>query len=140
MRETIEEYTWCSAYFEYRRSKNQTALREIPLSAEIRITPEQLSLEHPPLKSSRTPQEEPHFVALSAGATSPPKVSYHHDGGNFFAGNPPPRGYPGLKCTWTDVIFKKFHQKMNFKFLKNVQHCTNFRSIQLHHLQPSSIS
>jgi hypothetical protein len=49
----------------------QIALREIPFSGEIRIPPEQLSLEHPPPKSSRTLQEEPHFVALSAGATSP---------------------------------------------------------------------
>jgi hypothetical protein len=49
----------------------QFALREISLSAEIRIPPEQLSLEHPPPKSSRTQQEEPHFVALSARATSP---------------------------------------------------------------------
>jgi hypothetical protein len=49
----------------------QFALREIPLSAEIRIPPEQLSSEHIPPKSSRTLQEEPHCVVLSAGATSP---------------------------------------------------------------------
>jgi hypothetical protein len=49
----------------------QFALQEIPLSAEIRIPPEQFSPEHPPPKSSRPPMEEPHFVALSAGATSP---------------------------------------------------------------------
>jgi hypothetical protein len=49
----------------------QLALREIPISAEIRIPPEQFSLEHPPPNCSRTSQEEPHFVALSAGATSP---------------------------------------------------------------------
>jgi hypothetical protein len=49
----------CSAYFEYHRSKNQTvALREIPLSAKIRIPPE-FSPEPPPPKNSRTPQEQP---------------------------------------------------------------------------------
>jgi hypothetical protein len=37
---------------------------------EFLIPPEQLSQEHPPPKSIRIPQEEPHFVALSAGATS----------------------------------------------------------------------
>jgi hypothetical protein len=72
MRKPIKEYTWCSAYFKNRRSKNQTVyFREILLSAEIRIPPEQRSPEHPPPKSSRTPQEEPHFVVLSAGATFP---------------------------------------------------------------------
>jgi hypothetical protein len=30
-------------------------------------------------------------------------------------GNPPPRGNPGLKCTQTDNILKKFEFKMNFK-------------------------
>jgi hypothetical protein len=49
-----------------RAKTGQFALWKIPLSP-----PEQLSPEHPPLKSSRTPQEEPHFVALSTGATSP---------------------------------------------------------------------
>jgi hypothetical protein len=33
--------------------------------------PEQLSAEHPPPTSIRIPQEEPHFVALPPGATSP---------------------------------------------------------------------
>jgi hypothetical protein len=54
-----------------RAKTRQFALQEIPLSVEIRIPPEQLSPEHPPPKSSRTLQEEPHFVALSTGATSP---------------------------------------------------------------------
>jgi hypothetical protein len=49
----------------------QFALWEIPFSAKFRILLEQLSAEHPPPTSIRTPQEEPHFVALSAGATSP---------------------------------------------------------------------
>jgi hypothetical protein len=31
------------------------------------------------------------------------------------AGNPPPRGNPGLKCTRTDDILKKLEFKMNFK-------------------------
>jgi hypothetical protein len=33
--------------------------------------PEHFSPEHPPPTSIRILQEEPHFVALSAGATSP---------------------------------------------------------------------
>jgi hypothetical protein len=49
----------------------QFALEKIALSAEIRILPEQLSPKHPPPKRSRTLQEEPHFVVLSTGATSP---------------------------------------------------------------------
>jgi hypothetical protein len=40
-------------------------------SAEFRILPEQLSAEHPPLTSIRIPEEETHFVALPAIATSP---------------------------------------------------------------------
>jgi hypothetical protein len=73
MREMIEEYTWCSAYFEpTARGKTwQFAPWEIPFSAEFWIPPEQLSAEHPPATSIRIPQEEPHFVALPAGATSP---------------------------------------------------------------------
>jgi hypothetical protein len=55
----------CSAYFKYRQSKTKKALREIPFSAELRIPQEQLSPEH------KIQQEEHHFVALSAGATSP---------------------------------------------------------------------
>jgi hypothetical protein len=31
------------------------------------------------------------------------------------SGNPPLRGNPGLKCTRTDDILKKFEFKMNFK-------------------------
>jgi hypothetical protein len=43
--------------------------------------------------------------------------------------------------TWTDAILKKFDRKMNFKLKINVQrYRTNFRSIQLDHLQPSEIS
>jgi hypothetical protein len=30
------------------------------------------------------------------------------------AGNPPPRGNPGLKQTWTDFILKKFYWKKEF--------------------------
>jgi hypothetical protein len=30
MHETIEEYTWCSAYFEYHRSKNLTVCSPVP--------------------------------------------------------------------------------------------------------------
>jgi hypothetical protein len=56
----------CSAYFQYRQSKNLTIC-----SPGIRIPPEELSPEHPPKTSIRIPQGEPHFVALSAGATSP---------------------------------------------------------------------
>jgi hypothetical protein len=32
-----------------------------------------------------------------------------------FAGNPPPRGNPGIKCTGMDNILKKMEFKMNFK-------------------------
>jgi hypothetical protein len=69
MHESIEEYTWCSTYFEYHQSKIQTGCspENSPLCG---IQPEQLSPIHPPPKSSRTPQEEPHFVALSIRATS----------------------------------------------------------------------
>jgi hypothetical protein len=52
-------------------------------------------------------------MALRRG---PPAVSYHQAGANRSAGNPPPRGNPGLKRTRTDAILKKFDQKMNFKF------------------------
>jgi hypothetical protein len=70
--------------------------------------------------------------------SSPPAVSYHLAGANFSAGNPPPRGNPGLKSTRMDAILKKFDKKINFEFLKNVQRDhANFRSIQVHHLQPS---
>jgi hypothetical protein len=48
--------------------------------------------------------------------SSPPAVSYHYAGANCSVGNPPPRGNPGLKCTRTETILKKFDQKMNFKF------------------------
>jgi hypothetical protein len=59
---------------------------------------------------------------------------------NCFAGNPPPRENPGLKRTRTDDILKKFDQNMNSKLKINVQRDrTNFRSIQLHHLQPFPI-
>jgi hypothetical protein len=54
-----------------RANTRQFAPWKIPFSAEIRIQQEQPSPEDPPPKSSRTPQEEPHFVALSARATSP---------------------------------------------------------------------
>jgi hypothetical protein len=62
----------CSAYLLNTTGAKtiQVALREIPLSAEIQTLPKKLSLDATPPKSSRTPQEEPHFVALSAGATS----------------------------------------------------------------------
>jgi hypothetical protein len=37
---------------------------------------------------------------------SPPAVSYHRAGAKSAAGNPPPRGNPGLKHTRTDAILK----------------------------------
>jgi hypothetical protein len=47
------------------------------------------------------------------------------------AGNPPPRQNPGLKCTRTDDILKKFEFKTNLKGKLNVKwDRTNFRSIQ----------
>jgi hypothetical protein len=109
-------------------------------SAEIRIPPEQLSPEHPPQKSSRTLQEEPHFVALSAGATSPLLLRSLNTTLEQIA----QREILLLrksraKVHRTDAILKKFDQKINLK--KNVQrNCKNFWSIQLHHLQPSLIS
>jgi hypothetical protein len=38
-----------------------------------------------------------------------------HHVGVLLCGNSPPRGNPGLKCTWTDEILKKFEFKMNCK-------------------------
>jgi hypothetical protein len=71
MRETIEEYTWCSAYFEYRQSKNLTVcspgnslLCGVPNTAGATLC-------------IRIPQEEPHFVAPPAGATSPLLLRSH---------------------------------------------------------------
>jgi hypothetical protein len=96
----------------------------------------------PPPKSTRTPQEEPHFVALSAGATSPGNgalkrsvsaVYFHHAVANRSSGHTPPRGNPGLKRTrmYRYAILKKFDKKINFNFKKNVQwDPTNFRSIK----------
>jgi hypothetical protein len=63
----------CSVYFEYRRCKTRLfALREIPLSAELRILLEHLSSKHPPPSSSRTPQEQP---LLSSCSLLPPQWS-----------------------------------------------------------------
>jgi hypothetical protein len=46
------------------------------------------------------------------------------------AGNTPPRGNPGLKCTLADGILEKFEFKMNFKRKINVKRDrTNYRSI-----------
>jgi hypothetical protein len=39
---------------------------------------------------------------------------------NSSAGNPSTRGNPGLKCTRTDAILKKFEFKMKFKFKKTL--------------------
>jgi hypothetical protein len=44
---------------------------KFPSLRKSKYRQEQLSPEHPPPKSSRTPQEEPNFVGFSAGATSP---------------------------------------------------------------------
>jgi hypothetical protein len=64
----------------------------------------------------------------------PPAVSYHHAGANCSVGN------PGLKHPSTDTILKKIDRKMNFRLKINVQlDLTNFKFIQLHHLQPSPI-
>jgi hypothetical protein len=65
--------------------------------------------------------------------SSPPAVFYHHARANCSAGNPPPRRNPGLKCTRTEVIFKKFDGKMNFKFKENVQ-----RELQIYPITPSA--
>jgi hypothetical protein len=52
-------------------------------------------------------------------------------GCNCFEGNPPPRGNPGLKRTWTNAILKKFEYKINFKLKINVKRDrTSFRSFQ----------
>jgi hypothetical protein len=73
---------------------------------------------------------EPPFAEMAL-RRGPPAVSYHHDGANCSAGNPPPRGNPGLKRTRMDAILKKFDRKINFKLKINVQqHRMNFRSIQ----------
>jgi hypothetical protein len=59
-----------------------------------------------------------------------PVVFFNHTGANCSAGNPPPRGNPGLKRSWMDAILKNFDLKMNFKLKINVQRDrTNFRSI-----------
>jgi hypothetical protein len=44
-------------------------------------------------------------MALQRGA---PAVNYYLAGANCSAGNPPPRGNPGLKRTRLDAILKKF--------------------------------
>jgi hypothetical protein len=102
------------------------------------------SLRNSEYRRSNSPRNTLLQIAVElrwSNLSSPPAVSYHHALANCSAGNPPPRGNPGLKCTRTDVILRKFDRKMNFKFIKNIQHDrTNVRSIQLHHLQPSPIS
>jgi hypothetical protein len=58
------------------------------------------------------------------------KIEYRRSK-NCSAGNPPPRGNPGIKRTRTDAILKKFEFKKNFKLKINVKRDrTNFRSIQ----------
>jgi hypothetical protein len=106
-----------SVYFKYRQSKNQTVcspenslLCEIPNTAGATLTGTPSSNERE-LRKKRLNMLRYHRSNLS----SPPAVSYHHAGANCSAGNPPPRGNPGLKCTQTDAILKKFVGKMNFK-------------------------
>jgi hypothetical protein len=97
-------------HVEYSRSKNQTLQKsEHRWSNSLRNTP--------PPKSSRTPQEEPHFVAQSTGATScrngtpersscglfPPRWS------KLLCGKSSSLRKSGLKRTLTDVILKKFY-------------------------------
>jgi hypothetical protein len=53
------------------------------------------------------PSKLPHteIAPLRRGASP---VFYCHAGENCSAGNPPPRGNPGLKCTRIDTIWTKF--------------------------------
>jgi hypothetical protein len=109
MRETIEEYMWCSVYFEYRWSKNLTVCSQ-GNSLLCRV----LNTAGGTLCGTSSSNE--HYY--SAGGASfccatrwsnlscPPAVSNHHARANCSAGNPPPRGNPGLKCTRTDAILK----------------------------------
>jgi hypothetical protein len=62
-----EQKQFPEVLYVFRKTPEQKAdsLREIPFFAEFRIPLEQLSPEHPPPMSIRTPQEEPHFVVLS---------------------------------------------------------------------------
>jgi hypothetical protein len=82
----------------------------------------------------RIPQEELHFVALPAGATSPlilRSCTITPEQIALQEGNPPPIGNPGLKCTRTDTILKLFEFKMNFNIKINLnQDHMKFRSIQ----------
>jgi hypothetical protein len=85
----------------------QVALREIPLSVEIQTLPEQLSQEHP---FSKEQQNSRRSLILSCFLTEHPLVEimlrngapavyFHHTGTNCSAGNPPPRGNPGLSAS-----------------------------------------
>jgi hypothetical protein len=66
------------------------------------------------ISGNQTPLEQPHFAALSFGATPaeiacsravPPDFK-HHTGANCSAENPSPERNPGPKRTQTDAIFK----------------------------------
>jgi hypothetical protein len=91
---------------------------------------------NPPPKSSRTPQEEPHFVtwANSYGNGAPEWSScglFPPRWSKLLWENPPPSRDPDLKCTRTETILKKFDRKINFKLKTNFQRDRmNFRSIQ----------
>jgi hypothetical protein len=134
----------CSSYFEYHWSKNLTVcspinslLCGIPNTAGATLCGTSSSNEHYNSAGGAS------FccAVCRSNVSSPPAVSYHRAGANSSAGNPPPRGNPGLKCTRTDAILKKFEYKMNFNLKINLNRdLTNFRSIQQHNLQPSPIS
>jgi hypothetical protein len=116
MCELIEEYTWCSAYFEYRQSKNRTfcspgisSLCRNPNTAGATLSGT------PSSKEQQNSAGEASFCcAVCRSNISPPAVPYHHAGANCSAGNPPPRGNLGLKRT----PLKKIYQKMNLFFFK----------------------
>jgi hypothetical protein len=74
-------------------------------------------------------------MALCRGA---PAVSYHHAGANCSAGNPSPKGNPGLKHTKTATFFKKIRLKNEFQ-IKNKRTAGSYE-LQIYpknHLQPS---
>jgi hypothetical protein len=126
---------------EYRRSKNHTdcSIGNSPLCGNpntVRATFSVTLLLQRAVELHRkslilsccTPEPPLAEMALRKGASA---VYFHHAGANCFAGNPPPRGNPGLKCTRTDPILKKFDWILNFKLKINVQRVrTSFRSIQ----------
>jgi hypothetical protein len=107
---------------EYRWSKNLTAtLSGTPLLQRA------VELHRWSLILSRCLPELPLVeMELQKGA---PVVYFHHAGATCSSGDPPPRGNPGLKRTWTGGHFEKIRFKNELKV--NVQRdCLNFRSIQ----------